>query len=140
MIMAIYSFNELIELNKNILIDLRNNGFCFIKFTDNFNSQVNLCKLHINNFFNLNLTNKNLYSYNYGIGYYDMPYKQHFKYLTNKYNLPDLENNNNNNNNNIRNQDYYFRNSVLKISKYLDKLMMILTKKILGVFNIKTLM
>jgi len=74
---------------KTVRNKLKTKGWCFIKFSDYVSKTAEIYSEDFKNFFSLKPQIKEKYSYNYNIGYYDTSFKQHFKFLTGNYNVPD---------------------------------------------------
>jgi isopenicillin N synthase-like dioxygenase len=105
-------------LKKSLIL----NGWCFVKFGDYFNEKTIFHAENIKKFFNKTNKEKNNYSYEYNIGYYQNDFKQHFKILTGDYSLPKVSG--------------YEKDASLKSMVFISVLMDKLMQKIL--LNMKT--
>jgi isopenicillin N synthase-like dioxygenase len=105
----------------NVISDLKKRGWCFIKFSELFNTTIQNFSCDMKKFFESDKETKKKYSYSHTIGYYELPFKQHFKILTGNYNLPNTK-------------GTTLETSVEKLSRLMDKLMLKLTLS--PIFNI----
>jgi isopenicillin N synthase-like dioxygenase len=123
--------NDDIALN-NVIYDLKKRGWCFVKFSDLFSKTIQNISSNMKNFFELEKRIKEKYSCNYTIGYYELPFKQHFKVLTGNYNLP-LEYIDKEKDTKTKEEEM-IEISIEKLSKIMDRLMLKLTLS--PVFNL----
>jgi isopenicillin N synthase-like dioxygenase len=75
---------------KQVQINLKNDGWCFVSLNDKFNKYVNGAAQDVKTFFNSSEINKQKYEYEYRYGYTHLPTKDTYRLVTGNYMSDDV--------------------------------------------------